>query len=114
MRQGVAPAARRHLGSRVTALVNYGSSSCRPIAGTDRASEHATANAIDIAAFRTADDREISVRRDWTATDARGAFLRDAAKGACAIFGTVLGPGYNPAHADHLHLDMGHWAYCAT
>lgn len=114
VRQAVQPAAARQLGSEVVALVNYGSYSCRSIAGTDRPSEHATANAIDIAGFRTRDGREIALARDWARPDARGAFLRDAAQGACAVFGTVLGPGYNAAHADHLHLDMGNWNFCAA
>lgn len=114
VRQSVEPAAARQLGTPVTALVNYGSYSCRPIAGSDRTSEHATANAIDIAGFRLKDGREISVRTDWVKPDASGAFLRDVAQGACGVFGTVLGPGYNAAHADHLHLDMGNWNFCAA
>lgn len=35
-----------------------------------------------------------------------GRFLRELHKGACGVFGTVLGPEANEAHRDHLHLDL--------
>ena len=35
-----------------------------------------------------------------------GTFLRRLHKGACGIFGTVLGPEANEAHRDHFHLDL--------
>lgn len=35
-----------------------------------------------------------------------GAFLRRLHKGACGIFGTVLGPEANDAHRNHFHLDL--------
>jgi hypothetical protein len=37
---------------------------------------------------------------------AEGSFLRRLHKGACGIFGTVLGPEANEAHRDHFHLDL--------
>ena len=33
------------------------------------------------------------------------AFQKRVRQSACRYFGTVLGPGYNEDHADHLHLD---------
>jgi hypothetical protein len=42
-------------------------------------------------------------------------FLRRMHEGACAAFGTVLGPEANEAHRDHLHLDLAerkHAAFC--
>ena len=42
-------------------------------------------------------------------------FLRRIHKGACGIFGTVLGPEANDAHRNHFHLDMAprkRRAYC--
>jgi hypothetical protein len=35
-----------------------------------------------------------------------GAFRIAVQRGACSIFTTVLGPGSDAAHANHLHLDM--------
>ena len=68
-------------------------------------SEHATANAIDIAGFVIEDGTRISVLRDWDAGE-RGRFLDDVRDGACDLFATVLSPDYNAAHRDHLHLDQ--------
>lgn len=108
----VRPAARAHLGSNLTRLDTYGTYSCRPVAGTSRTSQHATANAIDIAAFRTVRGTPVSVARDWNGTPEKAAFLRQVHDGGCEIFGTTLGPEYNAAHRDHFHLDMAGWSFC--
>jgi hypothetical protein len=198
------PAAREALGTSVVRLRNASGYACRarnghPL-GTDRLSEHALANAIDIAGFITADGRTIDVVRSWgpTARDRRDAdrvaaarvpankdtekaepiqarptnkkisaiahrlseeppkaerqdpgarrktaalqrqdkgisdisadpqaapvtgrperedakrsaeadFLHRLHKGACSVFGTVLGPEANEAHRDHFHFDL--------
>jgi hypothetical protein len=103
----VQPAALRHFGQTVTAIDHFGSYSCRRIYGRSAGSwsEHATANAVDIAAFRLADGRRISVAADWDGGGAEAAFLREVRDGACPLFATVLSPDYNAAHADHLHFD---------
>lgn len=102
------PAARRHFGTRVAAIEHLGSYSCRRVNGrADGAwSEHATANALDVAGFRLADGRRISVAGDWVGDDAASRFLHDARDGACGLFATVLSPEYNAAHRDHFHLDQ--------
>jgi hypothetical protein len=198
------PAAREALGTSVVRLRNASGYACRarnghPL-GTDRLSEHALANAIDIAGFVTADGRTVDVVRSWgpTARDRREAdkvaavrastrrdteqaepvqakpanrkisaiahrrseeppkaerqeagarrktaalqrqdkgisdispdpktapvtavperedakrsaeadFLHRLHKGACSVFGTVLGPEANEAHRDHFHFDL--------
>ena len=121
MEKTVQPAALEHLGSRIVALDHLGTNNCRRIGGGDtgRWSEHATGNAIDIAAFRTEDGETVSILRDWSddsAESGKAAFLRAARDGACDIFSTTLSPDYNQAHADHFHLDqaggrMG-WSAC--
>lgn len=102
------PAARRHLGSRVTGLIHFGSYSCRRMYGRSSGdfSEHATADAIDVAGFRLADGREVRVVADWRGDGEEAAFLREVRDGACDLFATVLSPDYNAAHRDHLHLDQ--------
>lgn len=102
------PAATRHFGSAVAAIDHFGSYSCRRLYGRAEGgySEHATADAIDIAGFRLADGRRISIARDWAGGGVEAAFLRDAHRGACDLFSTVLGPDYNAAHRDHFHLDQ--------
>lgn len=112
IREVVQPQAQARLGSRVTVLRHLGTYACRPIAGSTRYSQHARANAIDIAAFDLADGRSIRVARDWRREGPQGDFLRAAHDGACSTFSTVLGPAYNAAHRDHLHLDRGLVGIC--
>ena len=117
LRNGVQPAAREFLNSEVVAIEHYGTHSCRRIYGREGApwSEHASGNAIDVAGFLLADGRWISVRNDWAVGRNRGTFLHAVHDAACGAFGTVLGPDYNAAHADHFHLDQAGrlgWSLC--
>jgi hypothetical protein len=104
----VQPAALEHLGTKVAAIDHFGSYSCRRIYGRSEGawSEHATANAIDIAGFRLADGRRVSIVGDWNDGDAKARFLHAVRDGACDLFATVLSPDYNAAHRDHLHFDQ--------
>ena len=104
----VQPAALEHFGREVAAIDHYGSYSCRRLYGRDAGqwSEHARANAIDVAAFILTDGTRISVAGDWDDGGARGRFLDAVRDGACDLFATVLSPDYNDAHRDHLHLDQ--------
>lgn len=117
LRQGVQPAAEELLGSEVAAIEHFGAYSCRRLygRGSGRWSEHATGNAIDIAAFVLEDGRRIAVLGDWAGDDEEARFLRRVRDEACSVFGTVLSPDYNAAHADHLHFDQaarGFGSYC--
>ncbi|MGQ4273615.1 extensin-like domain-containing protein [Terrihabitans sp. B22-R8] len=113
-RQVVQPQARRIFGKPVARVQTFGTYSCRNIYGRQNArrSQHARANAIDIAGFTLAGGEAISVRRDWTESEKKSEFLRAVRQGACGPFGTVLSPDYNAAHADHFHLDMANWRVC--
>lgn len=118
LRQGVQPTAEHLLGSRVVGIEHFGTANCRRIGGgqSGRWSEHATGNAIDIAAFMLADGRRISVLKDWQIGNEKSAFLHAVRDAGCGTFGTVLSPDYNAAHADHLHLDQADsrrgWSFC--
>lgn len=107
----VQPAALRHFGLAVTGMRSQGSYNCRQIAGSTRMSHHARAAAIDIAGFRLGDGSEIELTEHW---DHPGfeAFLSDIRDGACNWFGSVLGPDFNRAHADHFHLQSRGWGTC--
>ena len=112
----VQPAAQRFYGQPVERIAHFGSYSCRRLYGRDEGdfSEHATADAIDIASFVLADGRRISVDGDWSEGGEDAAFLRAVRDGACGLFSTVLSPDYNAAHRDHLHLDQaerGAWGW---
>ena len=102
------PAAEDVFGSKVARVEHLGAYSCRRLYGRDSGpwSEHATANAIDIAGFVLEDGTRISVLRDWPGEGDKARFLRQVRDGACDSFATVLSPEYNAAHADHFHLDM--------
>jgi len=106
------PLAEDMFGSPLARLETYGTYSCRNIAGSRQRSEHAMANAIDIAAFRLADGRLISVAQDWDARSPEGRYLKRVHKAACKLFSVTLGPDYNAAHADHFHLDFGSGSSC--
>lgn len=94
---------------------HMGSYSCRKQRGngSDRWSEHAFANAWDIAGFELADGRLITVLSGWNSDDRQERkFLRDARQEACRVFNTTLSPDYNAAHRDHFHVDMGPYSTC--
>lgn len=108
------PAAQAVFGQKVARIDHLGSFACRNVYNRSegRLSQHATANALDIAGFRLADGRRISVLADWNDAGDKGRFLRQVRDGACRNFNTVLGPDYNAAHRNHFHLDMGRWSVC--
>lgn len=111
----VRPAAQAELGSPVVRLVHFGTYNCRTMRGSSGLlSEHAYANAIDIAAFRLADGRQVSVQRDWQdpPRSATARFLRRTAEGACRLFSATLTPNSNALHHDHFHLDAGLFRHC--
>jgi hypothetical protein len=112
-RFGVDRAAREILGSRLARIETMGSYACRRIAGTERMSAHAQAAAIDVAGFVLEDGRRIDLKRDWHGgrPEVRE-FLRVVHSSACKRFGTVLGPAYNAAHADHFHLEGTGAKFC--
>lgn len=112
-RFGVDRAARQILGSPLARIETMGSYNCRNVAGSARRSAHATANAIDIAAFVLADGRRISVLSDWNEGNAQERrFLQTVHTSACKRFGTVLGPSYNAAHRDHFHVELNGNSFC--
>ena len=104
----VRPAAKMYFGVPL-ADIKAGSYSCRPRNNQRGAklSEHSFGNALDIMGFALTDGREVSVVNGWRSRDpAEQEFLREVFVGACRYFTTVLGPGSDAFHYDHLHLDL--------
>lgn len=103
----VKPAAMLYFGVPVVDL-NAGSYSCRGRNNRRGAklSEHSFGNAIDVMSFVLADGRTISVERGWKGNPIEQDFLREVFVGACDRFATVLGPGSDVYHYNHLHLDL--------
>ena len=108
----IQPLAAAHFGQPVTQVRHSGGYVCRTIRGSNRLSRHAFGDAIDIHALRLADGRVMSIQDDWYDRNAEGRFLRAIGAGACQVFDTVLGPSYDAAHRDHLHLDLNRSAFC--
>jgi Extensin-like protein C-terminus len=104
----VQPAALRWFGSPVAEIKQISAYSCRGMNGNSRAriSEHAFGNALDIAAFTLADGRTVTVKKGWHGLPEEQGFLRDVQGAACDQFSTVLAPGSNVYHYDHIHVDL--------
>ena len=103
LREDVAPAALK-LGAPLRGLEEAGSYECR---GFNRVvgatlSQHGRANALDVRALRLADGRVIGLTDVGIAKNWREG-LRTS---ACARFTTVLGPGSDGYHEEHIHLDL--------
>ncbi len=118
-KHAVLPAGRQYLGSEVVRIETFGTYSCRNVNGgrSGKLSEHAFGNAVDVAAFVLSDGRRVSILGGWHGKSDEREFLRRLHESACKRFGTVLGPDYNNAHANHFHFDMaksmkGGSAYC--
>jgi hypothetical protein len=103
LRDDIAPALAES-GPPLRVLDNFDSYECR---GRNRVraaalSEHGRADALDVRAFRLADGRDITLTDIGVAKD-----LREKIRlSACARFSTVLGPGSDGYHEEHVHLDL--------
>jgi hypothetical protein len=104
----VQPAAMRWFGQPVVEIKQISAYSCRGMNGQAGApiSEHAFGNALDIAAFTLADGRKVVVQNGWNGLPEEQGFLHDVQGGACEEFTTVLAPGSNRFHYNHIHVDL--------
>ncbi|QHE88699.1 extensin family protein [Hydrogenophaga sp. BPS33] len=116
-RHALQPAALSHFAQPVAHVEHLGSYACRNVRG-DRGegaqrSQHALANALDVAGLHLRDGRRVRVLSDWPREpSAEASFLREVRDGACRFFNGTLSPHYNAAHRDHLHLDRGPYRMC--
>ncbi|MFG1477324.1 extensin family protein [Xanthobacter sp. V4C-4] len=109
VKEVVEPAAEAWLGQPVVAIRQMSSYSCRNMnngQANPKISEHAFGNALDVGAFRTADGRWITVKDGWKGKPEERGFLLQVQAGACERFTTVLAPGSNVFHYDHIHVDL--------
>lgn len=112
----VQPLAQQMFASRVVSIHHMGIYACRNIRGhkfwRKTRSQHATANAIDIASFTLANGTRISVEHGWKSKGKKGRFLHAIHKRACRYFRVAIGPDYNSAHSNHFHYDRGPLSRC--
>lgn len=115
--ESVQRSATTWFGEQVVEIKQISAYSCRGMNGQPGAhiSEHAFGNALDIAAFKLQSGHEIVIKNAWKngSYEERG-FLRDVAMDACERFATVLAPGSNVYHYDHIHLDLSRRASGST
>jgi hypothetical protein len=106
--EAVQPAALKWFGVPVVEIKQISSYSCRGMNGDPNAtiSEHAFGNALDIAAFTLADGHKLDVQHAWHGSPEEQAFLHDVQASACEQFTTVLAPGSNAFHYNHIHVDL--------
>lgn len=103
VREEAAPRALE-LGSPLRSVVNLASYDCRGRNGIPGAkiSEHGKGNALDIHALRLADGRTMELTDPKVSKDVR----EELRTSVCARFTTVLGPGSDGYHEDHVHVDL--------
>jgi hypothetical protein len=114
----VQPAAQENFGARVVQITVPSAYACRSrnnVRGA-KLSEHGFGNAIDVSRFTLEDGRQIEVQTGWFGSSDTKQFLRTVRDEACGRFSTVLGPGSDYHHKDHIHLDLqrqrGGGPYC--
>jgi Uncharacterized protein conserved in bacteria len=111
--QQARPLTRAYMDSELAQIEHLGSFACRNIYHRPdaRLSEHATADALDISAFRLANGRRVTILRGWKADDTQP-WLQALLAASCGYYGNGLGPDYNAAHANHFHLGMRGFGLC--
>jgi hypothetical protein len=102
----LAPLGEASLGAPVAALDTGPGYECRgrdQVVGA-KTSAHGKGIAIDVVAILLADRRRVAIGR--AAYPQEASFVQTMRRAACGWFTTVLGPGSDAAHADHLHFDV--------
>jgi len=108
------PLSNEALGSPLVRIDHLGSYACRNIYNKPNGplSEHATAEALDIAGFRLKDGRQLTVLKQWPQTGDEGQYIHSLFSKSCPYFGNSIGPDYNAAHANHFHLGLRWFGFC--
>jgi hypothetical protein len=104
-----APLTLAYVGSKLAAIETGAAFVCRTRNNKpgEKISEHAKGNAIDVGAFRLENGRVLSIKGASAGSEIDGVLMRALRTTACGYFTTVLGPGSDEAHKEHLHLDQG-------
>lgn len=103
---------------KVTAIANASTYICRNrnSAENGKISEHAKGNAVDISTIAFDKGEPLVMKPRGEDGTPEGAFQRAITATACLFFRTVLSPGSDATHQDHLHLDVlerkGDYLYC--
>jgi hypothetical protein len=103
VRDEIGPAAAG-LGAPLRSIENYDSYDCRGMNRVNGAklSEHGKANALDIRSLKLADGKVVRL----TDVAVARSFRERIRQSACTRFMTVLGPGSDGYHEEHVHVDL--------
>lgn len=104
MKDVVTPTAKEEFGAEPKSIAQVSAYVCRARHNGGKISEHAFGNALDIASFTLTDGTRIDVGPK--PPEKQEKFLDKVRSAACGPFKTVLGPGSDPDHELHLHLDL--------
>jgi hypothetical protein len=105
MGEVVTPEAERQLQSVPTKLLIGTSYECRDQRNGEKLSEHAFGNGLDVMGLEFAKRAPVTIGKHGEDSP-EATFEMAIRKGACPIFNTVLGPGSDADHGNHLHLDL--------
>lgn len=113
VRQGVIPAVGRKGGglAQINVIAHYSCRSRNNRAGA-KLSEHSFGHAVDVGGIVLKDGTKLSVLNDWRSSNG---IIKAMHRSACGPFGTVLGPGSDGYHKDHIHIDTARYrsgSYC--
>ena len=102
----IAPLGAGTLGTKVDSIETGPGYQCRNRNNfpSGKISAHAKGIAIDLVAVRFADKRRVAFEHQDGANEA--SYIRATRAAACGWFTTVLGPGTDPFHATHMHVDI--------
>jgi hypothetical protein len=99
----ISPHAQKIFREKLKSISHASAYVCRPRAGTQKLSEHAFGNALDIGSFTLSGGTTIAI--ELAPPEKNGKFVDTIRRSACGPFKTVLGPG-DPDHSEHLHFDL--------
>jgi hypothetical protein len=104
VRDDLTPLAELSFGSRPRAVQSYTGYNCRPRNNIPGAmtSEHGKGNALDVGGIKLSNGKTIDLADQNLAPEIR----ENLKASACHRFFTVLGPGSDAYHANHVHLDL--------
>jgi hypothetical protein len=108
LQQTAQPKASQVYGAQISEIKIAASYACRPrnnVRGA-KLSEHGMGNAIDVSGFSFDNGRQVTVLGDYYGASSDRNFLSSIRRDACGPFHTVLGPGSDSSHRDHIHLDL--------
>jgi hypothetical protein len=104
VREDLTPLAELSFGSPPRSVQSYTGYNCRPRNNVPGAmtSEHGKANALDVGAIKLGNGKTIDLADRTLAAEIHESLKRSV----CGRFSTVLGPGSDPYHENHVHLDL--------